>query len=261
MTIISIPEEKRGNLKEPRDKVCKQCQQIFTTYWARESVCVECKPLRASAAGRTGVEARTNSKSAALEQIWDTCGKQKTYLADVYERPRMEWVVTYSVPFALESSKNRRWSNNGKGVVFLSKAVRSYSDMIVMATKAALKGVEVKQNKVWISMHVEKLNHRFDAINVVDTVCDAIKVAIEVDDNWFCLGMIDWSIKKKDPSIIISIGQESSEHAQVCSHCGSIKSLPEFTIKKSQKFGVDRVCKECKTILNDEAKKARRRIG
>jgi len=249
-----------GNVA-PKGKLCAICEKPFVTTWARQKHCASCGQAARDAAGKRGVAARKASQSAALAEIQETLGKQHTSLLDAFERPDYEWVKAFSVPYSLAASKNRRWSLNGKSGVYLSKSVRSYSDMIIAATKAAMRGQTVVQNKLWLSFYVEKENQRSDAVNVVDTLCDAIKVALDLDDRWFCIDRVDWCVKKHDQNIIIKIGQTSLEHAIVCSHCGQIKELSHFTKRASGPFGHSRVCRECDQVLAKHARLARQAKG
>lgn len=117
---------------------------------------------------------------------------------------------------------------------------------VAWSTKLALVNQTVVHNKLWIGLFVEKPDHRGDAINVVDLVCDGIRDAIDVDDRWFCLQFVDWRVNKADPKIFIQIGQEDVEPSQVCSYCGQILVLESFTKKTGNPHGHDRVCRECR---------------
>lgn len=120
-------------------------------------------------------------------------------------------------------------------------------DEIATSIRIGLKDRHVAHNKVWIDILVQKPNHRGDAINVVDLVCDAVKDAVPVDDRWFCIRRLDWEIVKDDPQLIIGIGQETTEDAQVCSFCGQIKPLDAFNKDKRQSLGVGHECRECRS--------------
>lgn len=107
------------------------------------------------------------------------------------------------------------------------------------------------QGKIWIDICVQKPEHRGDAVNFVDAICDAVKKGIGIDDRWFSLGLVDWQIVKKDPFIIISIGQEYREPRQVCCYCGSIKTYDQFMGKKK----VGRECRDCLTLFREAKSK------
>lgn len=241
-------------------KTCQDCSAEFETVWARKVCCDGCGIARRDASAKRGIAATKAGKSPALQEIEMTTAQRKSSIMRAFDAPEFEWIVTFKVKHSLDASKNRRWSNNGKGAVFLSESVRRYQDYLIHATKRAMQGTAVCQNKVWISLFVQKPNHRSDAINVVDTVCDAIKAAIDLDDRWFCIGRLDWEIKRNDPEIFITIGQASREDMIVCSHCGDIKALDEFGLKKGGPLGRQRVCKECTAVMGKHRKRARASI-
>lgn len=101
-------------------------------------------------------------------------------------------------------------------------------------------------NKVWIDILVQKPDHRGDAVNVIDLVCDALKDALPVDDRWFCIRRLDWEIAKENPRLFIGIGQASDQDCQICSYCGQIKELEAFNRSRSRPLGVGRECKDCR---------------
>lgn len=237
---------------------CPDCGEKFSTVWDRQIVCSPCGVARRSNVSSAAGRAKTEVRSEALAEIASSAGRQETRLSDVLRQPEFAWSVMFSLPFSLNVSKNRRWSNNGRGGKFLSQGVRDYQDQIIAATSEALKGVSVKQNKLWVSFFVEKPNNRIDAVNVVDTLCDAIKVAAGLDDRWFCIGLIDWAIKKNDPAIIIKISQEADHDVMCCSYCGELKALEHFTNRANRPLGKDRVCRPCRAVVQAAASKRRR---
>jgi uncharacterized Zn-finger protein len=104
--------------------------------------------------------------------------------------------------------------------------------------ESAISGKKIYRNKVWIDIFVQKPDHRGDAINFVDLIADAIKVAIGIDDRWFSIRRVDWQIVKENPRIFIGIGQQDLFDSKICSYCGRI--LPEKNFSKS-----GRECREC----------------
>lgn len=190
---------------------------------------------------RDAPKARLAAKAVSLDQ--------SSSMVDALSRkPNLIWAVLLETPFSLDGSKNRRWSNNRKGHVYLTKSVRSYSDALALQVKNAVRNMNIVQAKVWISIFVQKPDHRSDAINFVDTICDAIKVAIDLDDRWFSLDRVDWEVCKLDPKIYIKIGQESDSGMICCSYCGGIKTFDHFTKNRSSKTGYGRVCRDCRKL-------------
>lgn len=150
------------------------------------------------------------------------------------------------VPFSYATSKNHIYAKRATGHVYLRRESRSKRSEITAAIREGLGDRKVAHNKVWIEILVQKPNHYGDAINVVDLVCDAVKDAVPVDDRWFCIRRLDWQIVKEDPQLVIGIGQETTDDAQVCSYCGQIKPLDAFNKSKHHPLGVGRECRECR---------------
>lgn len=162
--------------------------------------------------------------------------------------PGLRWMLRVMVPFSYATSKNHIYALRDQGHLFLRKESKAKRQEITLAIRQGLTDRKVAHNKIWIDMLVQKPNHRGDAINVVDLVCDAVKDAVPVDDRWFCIRRLDWEIVKEDPQLIIGIGQETCEDAQVCSYCGQIKPLSAFTKSKHNPLGVGRECCECRRV-------------
>lgn len=155
------------------------------------------------------------------------------------------WLVRIAVPFSYAASKNHIYAMRSRGHVALRKESRHIKESIAEAICAAVDG-RVVHNKVWIDILVQKPDHRGDAVNVVDLVCDGIKEGIGVDDRWFSIRRLDWEVVKEQGQLIIGVGQTSSEHCQVCSYCGQIKPLDQFNKNKHSPLGVGRECRECR---------------
>jgi hypothetical protein len=161
------------------------------------------------------------------------------------EGPELAWMVRLAAPFTYATSKNHIYALRRSGHVALRRESARARAEIAQRVREALRGKRVAHNKVWIDLLVQKPDHRGDAINVVDLVCDAIKDAIGIDDRWFCIRRLDWEIAKSDPMLYIGIGQDTEHDAQVCSHCGLIKPLSEFTRRATSRLGVGRACRAC----------------
>ena len=130
-------------------------------------------------------------------------------------------------------------------------------EQITTELKVALAGRRIAHNKVWIDILVQKPNHKGDAVNVIDLVCDAVKDALPVDDRWFCIRRLDWEICKGDGQLILGVGQDSDTDCQVCSYCGRIKPFTEFNAARHQPLGIGRECKECRRAGRRLAKQER----
>lgn len=162
--------------------------------------------------------------------------------------PDLIWMLRVTVPFTYAASKNHIYARRRSGHLFLRAESKAKRAEISATIRAGLGDRKVAHNKIWIDILVQKPNHSGDAINVVDLVCDAVKDAVAVDDRWFCIRRLDWQIVKDDPQLIIGLGQETTEDAQVCSCCGQIKPLAAFHRAKDRPLGVGRECRACRRI-------------
>jgi uncharacterized Zn-finger protein len=177
------------------------------------------------------------------------------------EAPDLIWLARISVPFSYAASKNHIYVKRRMGHVALRREVVAKRQAITLAVQSALAGRQVAHNKVWLDILVQKPDHRGDAVNVVDLVCDAVKDAIGVDDRWFSIRRLDWEVAKTDPRLFIGIGQESDRDCQVCSHCGSIKTLDQFSRRKDSRLGVGRACRDCRHAGRELARRLVEAVG
>lgn len=168
--------------------------------------------------------------------------------------PTWAWTKRITVPFTYAFSKNHIYSMRGQGHVVLREESKGMRDAVTQLFREAIRDQKIYNNKLWIEVFIEKPNHRGDAINVIDLVCDGIKTAIDVDDRWFAIWRLDWAIEKNDPQIYIGIGQEECEDAIACSYCGQILALHHFNKNQRNKHGVSRCCRECQRLLRSECR-------
>jgi hypothetical protein len=158
------------------------------------------------------------------------------------------WLVKVKIPFSYAISKNHIYTTTREGHIHLRQEHKSYRNGVELLIANALKGRKIVQNKVWLDFMVEKPNHKGDAINIVDGVCDALKVAIGLDDRWFSIRWLDWKIVKENPHIFIGIGQDSDIDSQICSLCGRLLPFTMFAKNKSGRHGINRTCSECRSV-------------
>jgi hypothetical protein len=168
--------------------------------------------------------------------------------------PDLEWIIRLAVPFQYSLSKNHMFTTTRFGHVALRKESRGIRDEITQLLREAMRKREIKNNKLWIDILVQKPNHKGDAINVLDLVCDAIKDATGVDDRWYSIRRLDWQIVKTNPMMFIGIGQELCVGSIACSSCGEILPLNQFNKNKASKVGVTRNCRECLKLMRKERK-------
>jgi hypothetical protein len=171
--------------------------------------------------------------------------------------PDLLWMVRVSVPFTYRISKNALFGTTRRGHVYLREEARAARESVVWAIRRAMRDQRVANNKLWIDILVQKPNHKGDAVNVLDSVCDGIKKAIPLDDRWYCIRRIDWQIVKEDPRLFIGIGQDSDVDSQACSVCGRILAMDLFGKNAGNKTGVSRECSECRNAIRRKPKARR----
>lgn len=161
------------------------------------------------------------------------------------ELPSLVWMVRFFVPFSYAASKNHIYTKRAAGHVALRRDSQQLRDLIERRTRETVARLAVVQAKVYIDLLVQKPDHRGDAINVIDLVCDGIKRGIGVDDRWFCIRRLDWQIVKQDPRLWIGIGQADRSDRKVCCMCGFVLKVTKFHKSKGAAMGVGRICKKC----------------
>lgn len=242
---------------------CELCGVAAERTGTKQSYCKECsekrdlerKRLWARDNGQTPNPETVRRRNVARRELAKEVAKsaQDGFAEDVAWDASgvvdLLWFVRVSVPFTYNISKNAIYSMTRRGHVFLRKNHHGARNAIALAIKQALKGRRIVQNKVWIDLYVQKPNHKGDAINVVDAVCDAIKVVAGIDDRWFCIRRLDWQVAKHEPKIFIGVGQNSEIDSQVCSVCGAIKPFSEFGRRTHNKNGIARECNQCRAAL------------
>jgi ribosomal protein L37E len=228
----------------PRQKYCKSCSDTRNekrqTKWAREH-----RPSKEQMNARTAALAPEIRNRGLEENRKNATGSWTP------QQPELAWVVRVAIPFDPAFSKNRVYSNNGKGHVSLRDEARRARESLMWTLKEALRGVQIAQRKTWLDIFVQKPHHLGDAINFIDNVCDAVKDSIGVDDRWFSIRMLDWEIVYENPRIFVGIGQESNVATRICSTCGQPRTFEEFTRNAHDKlFGTSRICKICMNSPN-----------
>lgn len=191
---------------------------------------------------------RKVNKSNAIDKGIEINKKTRrniTWITEVEDG--VDRILRVAVPFDYTMSKNSIWSNRKTGHIDNRQRKNTIKEYLVERINSSLNrsGNRFYEDKVWIDIFVQKPDHRGDAINVVDFVCDAVKEAIGVDDRWFSIRKLDWQITKENPSLYVGIGQSSNSDKRICSYCGRILSLDRFWADKGDRLGVGRECKDC----------------
>ena len=200
-----------------------------------------------------GIEAAAlRAKRGAEVSATEALSMGNAYAPD----PDLAWLCRVAVPFSYAASKNSIWGYGSKGHVYKRKEANSYRSALTTLIRQQItsSGVVVKQARLWIDIMVQKSDHRGDAVNVVDLVCDSIKDAIALDDRWYSIRRLDWQIIKHEPKLFVGIGQEQTEDLQPCSTCGRLLTFDHFGRNKSKQTGISRVCLECRRTTESKVR-------
>jgi hypothetical protein len=152
--------------------------------------------------------------------------------------------IAVEIPFSYLLSKNAIYGQGIGGHKFIREGVRGRREMLTLLVRSAAAGVFV-DGPIDLALHVEKPNARGDAINVLTTVADAVVDGLGVDDRWFGITCVTWSVVKIEPRVLLGIGQRVTEPHRVCSYCGGIWPMTDFQLNRSGLHGRGRKCRHC----------------
>lgn len=118
-------------------------------------------------------------------------------------------IVTYSSSL----SKNARIAKSFRGKVYIKPEAKAAELILQGELTKALKGVRMYVNKIYLDIHVYKPNNRVDGINFLDAIADVLKKVIKVDDRWFAVKTLDWSLDRENPRIVLKLYQPTRRNA------------------------------------------------
>lgn len=228
---------------------CALCQTGFESVHPRHLYCEPCSTSQDLKRKRlTAIQQNeTRNRDVRRDRGKKISSLTAVSLMEMLRHVELQWSVRVRIPFSWSGSKNALYTLRRKGHIALRREASDYRWALILALKSALRGHKVVQNKLWIDIFVEKSNHKGDAANFVDTICDAVKVATGLDDRWFSIRRVDWAINKDDPQLMVAIGQEDVVDCQCCSYCGRILPFEKFNKNRTTKSGYCRVCVDCGT--------------
>jgi Holliday junction resolvase RusA-like endonuclease len=115
-------------------------------------------------------------------------------------------IVEVKIPYLPGLSKNKK-ATFGKGRYYTNPEYKNAVEALILFIKTNLKGVQFKEDKLWLEIFYQKPRMNADVANLIDSISDATKEAIGVDDKWFSL-KADWEYDKKtEPYIVITLRQ------------------------------------------------------
>lgn len=229
--------------KSPVQKFCPDCSRIRDR--ARKEKYRKTNPHNAICKARY----EENRRGGAVARGAVISGGAVSRLDSVFsDSDGMKWVRRVAIPYSQCLSKNAIWTRGNGGHVFIRQEAHRAREALGVLVMAATRDVKVVQNKLWIEVVVQKPSHKPDAINMLDSVCDGIKIGLELDDRWYSIRRLDWEIVKTNPQIMVGIGQDSDIDVQACSHCGRLLPFDRFWRSRAMKSGFTRACLDCSRV-------------
>ena len=235
---------KRG----PSQRYCRDCSQTHD---------IKRKGLYQLEKGRQKFNEKRAAWAANGEEI--SRAERRSMVDTAPVMPNLIWYTKVAVPFSWSGSKNNLFTSTRSGHTFLRDEARYYRTLLTGAIRDAVTAGNVVQNKLWIDIYVQKPNHKGDATNFLDMVCDAVKDAIPLDDRWYSVRWIDWQICKSDPMLYVGVGQDTNINVQACSACGRLLEFHEFQKNRAATNGIARVCRECQSVKSARKRREKAR--
>ena len=117
--------------------------------------------------------------------------------------------MKFITPFDTNLSKNKKniGTNRFTRQIIQSKAYKDAKQFVFLQCKMALKDEVFKpKTKTKIKIMFYRPDYRSDIQNFLEAICDAIKIAINVGDNYYVFDL-DYQNDKLNPRIEIEISQ------------------------------------------------------
>ena len=161
---------------------------------------------------------RTASSCGATPARVTVLPHERRFASPGYTLPVLARWIALAIPFEVEQlSKNRAIKpivnrRTGKRGMATQKPKRDKAKAIadLVALESRRTRTYFTQSKVWLDIVVVLRVHNADALNVLDTVADAVARGIGVDDRWFAVRRLDWGIDPdSQPTLYLTVGQEA----------------------------------------------------
>jgi hypothetical protein len=123
-------------------------------------------------------------------------------------------IATVTCTYSSALSKNARLKRSFRGRLYIAPAAKAAEKVLESELTTGLKGVKMYQNRIYLDIQVNKSRNTVDALNFVDAVADCLKRVIGVDDKWYGIKALDWTLNKTNPSIIIKLYQPERKDAK-----------------------------------------------
>ncbi len=122
-------------------------------------------------------------------------------------------LATVSCTYSSALSKNARLAKSFRGRIYIKPEAKAAEKQLSKELTEGLKGVKIYVNRVYLDIMIHKPRNTVDAINFLDAVADVLKTVIGVDDKWYGIKAIDWTLDKANPRIVVKIYQPERRNA------------------------------------------------
>jgi len=238
---------------------CEKCLKEYTRFGKTGKYCPLCRKeihrermriysyKKYAFGGKEKKKLYRKTRSFAVQQkgVQQNNELKESLLWNPSEKIDIKKYLKFSIPFTWAASKNHSIGINRFQRVFRTKESREIQNSISEIVFYSSKKKEFVEGKIWLDIFIQKPNHRGDAVNFVDIICDGVKQGLGIDDRWFSIRRLDWQIVKYKPEIFIGIGQEIETAQKICSFCGKNKDQEHF-LKDIHH------CKDCLLAINEK---------
>lgn len=115
--------------------------------------------------------------------------------------------IEHEIPLDWKLSKNQKITFSNGRTIFNKDKSRVEKIAQDIGYLSMSKGIHWRKDKIWVVIEVHKPNHRGDCANFIDSLADAIKKGIQIDDAWFSF-IVDYVIDEQ-AKIVIKVIQEA----------------------------------------------------
>lgn len=121
-------------------------------------------------------------------------------------------LATVSCTYSSALSKNARLAKSFRGRIYIKPEAKAAEAVLHGELTQGLQGVKLYTNRIYLDLMIHKPRNTVDAINFLDAVADVLKKVIGVDDKWYSVKCIDWTLSKDDPKIVVKLYQPERRH-------------------------------------------------
>lgn len=147
-----------------------------------------------------------------------------------------EWHV--ELPWDRRYSKNLSMGSRDSHGKYRRKDSKAAQDELAFLVRTSGRWVTAR---IHVDILVVMPRFLSDAVNYVDTICDAVRDGTGVDDKWFSCS-VDWDVDKERARIEVRLSQEETVDQAFCPTCSKFMPADDFYYAGARRMDK---CKEC----------------